>query len=187
METSINYTDIKMVICDIDGVMTDGSIHINASGEFFKSFNVKDGIAIELLRSHNIITGVISGKTSPALVTRCRQLGFDEIITDCKNKLPALENICNKYQIKPEQTAFLGDDILDIPIFKKVSLAVAPADAHALALENADWVTSAKGGEGVVREFADALLIKKFNLPLADIYKLMLEKIVTDDVASIEQ
>ncbi|OCH11936.1 3-deoxy-manno-octulosonate-8-phosphatase [Aliivibrio sp. 1S165] len=179
--------NIKMVLLDVDGVMTDGSIFINQDGEFFKSFNVKDGLAIELLRSHNILVGVISGKASAALDTRCKQLGFDEIITGCKNKLPALVDICSKYNILPSQIAFLGDDVLDIPIFEKVGLAIAPVDAHSLAIEDSDWVSTLKGGEGMVREFVDLLLINKLDLPLRDIYKPLLDKIRCDDVATMEQ
>ena len=176
-----------MVLLDVDGVMTDGTIYTNQEGEFFKSFNVKDGLAIDLLRSHNILTGVISGKASPALDTRCQQLGFDEIITGCKNKLPALINICTKYQITPEKIAFLGDDVLDIPIFEEVGLAAAPIDAHSLAIDNADWVSSLEGGKGMVREFVDLLLVTKLDKPLKDLYEPLLDKIRLDDVATMEQ
>lgn len=179
--------NIKMVLLDVDGVMTDGTIFIHQSGEFFKSFNVKDGLAIELLRSHNILVGVISGKASAALDTRCQQLGFDEMITGCKNKLPALVGICSKYNISPNQIAFLGDDVLDIPIFEKVGLAIAPIDAHSLAIDNADWVSNLKGGEGMVREFVDLLLTNQLNLPLKEVYKPLLDKIQADDVATMEQ
>lgn len=143
--------NIKMVLLDVDGVMTDGSIYIKQDGEFFKSFNVKDGLAIELLRSHNILVGVISGKASRALDTRCQQLGFNEIITGFKNKLPALIGICSKYEITPDQISFVGDDVLDIPIFEKVGLAVAPIDAHSLAIDSADWVSSLEGGQEDVK------------------------------------
>lgn len=139
--------NIKMVLFDVDGVMTDGSIYINEDGEFFKPFNVKDGLAIELLRSHNILVGVMSGKASTALDTRCQQLGFDEIITGCKNKLPTLISICSKYQLTSDQIPFLGDDVLDIPTFEEVGLSAAPVDAHSLAIESADWVSSIEGGK----------------------------------------
>lgn len=187
MFTAEQCVNIKIVLFDVDGVMTDGSIYITDIGEYFKSFNVKDGLSIELLRSHNILTGVISGKASPALTKRCEQLGFDEIVTGCKNKLPALDVICNKYQVIYEQIAFLGDDVLDLPIFEKVGLSVAPMDAHSLALEGADVVCQSKGGHGMVREFTDAFLQNKLNLPLSDIYKPMLDKIRINDISSIEQ
>ena len=179
--------NIKMVLLDVDGVMTDGSIYINQDGEFFKSFNVKDGLAIELLRSHGVLVGVISGKASSALDTRCQQLGFDEIITGCKNKLPALINICSKYEITSDQIAFLGDDVLDIPIFEKVGLAVAPIDAHSLAIDSADWVSSLEGGKGMVREFVDLLLVTQLDKPLKEVYEPLLNKIRLDDVATMEQ
>lgn len=179
--------NIQIVLFDVDGVMTDGSIYINENGEFFKSFNVKDGLAIELLRSHNIITGVISGKSSLALTQRCEQLGFDEIVTGCKNKLPALLSICSKYSLQLDNVAFLGDDVLDIPIFDEIGISVAPSDAHNLALERADWITKSRGGEGMVREFTDELLINKLGLTLVEIYKPMLDKIKNDDVLFLEQ
>ncbi|WP_059021725.1 KdsC family phosphatase [Vibrio coralliirubri] len=179
--------NIKMVLLDVDGVMTDGSIYINQDGEFFKSFNVKDGLAIELLRSHNILAGVISGKASLSLDTRCQQLGFDEIITGCKNKLPALIDICSKYEITSDQIAFLGDDVLDIPIFEKVGLAVAPIDAHSLAIDSADWVSSLEGGKGMVREFVDLLLVTRLDKSLKEIYQPLLNKIRLDNVATMEQ
>lgn len=178
---------IKMVMLDVDGVMTDGSIYINQDGEFFKSFNVKDGLAIELLHIHNIHVGVISGKASSALNTRCQQLGFDEIITGCKNKLPALVDICSKYEITLDEVAFLGDDVLDVPIFEKVGLSAAPIDAHSLAIDSADWVSSLEGGKGMVREFVDLLLATQLDEPLSNIYRPLLEKIRLDDVATVEQ
>ncbi|KAF7775440.1 3-deoxy-D-manno-octulosonate 8-phosphate phosphatase (KDO 8-P phosphatase) [Pseudoalteromonas citrea] len=166
-----------MVLLDVDGVMTDGSIYIHQEGEFFKSFNVKDSLAIELLRSHNILTGVISGKASSALDTRCQQLCFDEIITGCKNKLPALMNICSKYGITSDQIAFLGDDVLDIPVFEKVGLAI----------DSADWVSSLEGGNGMVREFVDLLLVPQLDKPLKEVYQPLLDKICLDDFATMEQ
>ncbi len=182
-----NCKDIKIVLFDVDGVMTDGSIYINEQGEFFKSFNVKDGLAIELLRSHNILTGIISCKSSLALNKRCQQLGFDEIIIGCKNKLPAILNICSKYNTPFSQIAFIGYDVLDIPIFEKVVLAVAPSDAHSLAIEQADWVTELKGGQGMVKEFTDSLLVNKLSLLLHELYKPLLNKICADGVATMEQ
>jgi 3-deoxy-D-manno-octulosonate 8-phosphate phosphatase (KDO 8-P phosphatase) len=130
MLTAEKCQNIEMVLFDVDGVMTDGSIYINDNGEFFKSFNAKDGLAIELLRRHGLKAGVISGKSSPSLLKRCEQLGFDEVLTGCKNKLPVLIEICNKYQLTFDEIAFLSDDVLDLPVLEKVGLSVAPSDAH---------------------------------------------------------
>ena len=176
-----------MVLFDVDGVMTDGSIYIDGNGEFFKSFNAKDGLAIELLRSHGLITGVISGKASVSLNKRCEQLGFDEVITGCKNKLPALIELCNKYETSADEVAFLGDDILDLPILKVVGLSVAPIDAHVLVKEHVQIICSAKGGQGMVREFVDIFLKTKLSCSLADIYTPLLNSVHEDKTTLIEQ
>jgi 3-deoxy-D-manno-octulosonate 8-phosphate phosphatase (KDO 8-P phosphatase) len=180
-------SDIKMVLFDVDGVMTDGSIYMSEHGEIVKAFNVKDGLAIELLRCHGILTGVISGKTSPALSLRCKQLGIDEVITGCKNKLPKLKEICSKYQVDYKEVAFCGDDVLDLPIFEYVGLSVAPADAHEMVLEKASWITKLNGGNGMVREFVDKLLCIQKKLTLNQVYQPLLQKIVMDDVSGVEQ
>ena len=177
---------IELILFDVDGVMTDGSIYIDEHGESFKKFNVKDGLAIELLHSHGIKTGVVSGKASKALTQRCEKLGFNYIVTGCKNKLPRVEAICSELGIKLEQVAFVGDDVLDLPVMQKCGASFAPSDAHALVLEQAHFTTNAQGGSGVVREVADTILLKRFNT-LAEVYDVLLSKIVADDVNSMEQ
>ena len=180
-------TDIRLVIFDVDGVMTDGSIFISEHGEVVKSFNVKDGLAIELLRSHNILTGVISGKASKALNKRCEQLGFDIIVTGCKNKLPTLAVICQQYNVSSNEVAFCGDDVLDLPIMDVCGLSVAPADAHSLVLSSANWVMSKNGGRGMVREFVDLLLMEQLKKPLREIYVPLMNKISENNIDGIEQ
>ncbi|NAX48084.1 HAD hydrolase family protein [Photobacterium halotolerans] len=178
---------ISLVLFDVDGVMTDGTIYMSESGEVIKAFNVKDGLAIELLRSHNIKTGVISGKSSPALSKRCEQLGFDVVITGCKNKLPRLYKLSDELDIALENIAFCGDDVLDLPIFSVVGLSVAPPDAHQLVLERADWVSNLPGGKGMVREFVDDLLQLQTGGNLSEIYVPLMNKISKDDVQTLEQ
>ena len=177
---------IELVLLDVDGVMTDGSIYIDEHGESFKKFNVKDGLAIELLHSHGIKTGVVSGKASKALTQRCEKLGFNYIVTGCKNKLPHVEVICNELGITLAQVAFVGDDVLDLLVMQKCGASFAPSDAHALVLEHAQQITKAQGGCGVVREVADTILLKRYST-LADVYKVLLDKIVADDVNNMEQ
>ncbi|HDY7993130.1 TPA: hypothetical protein RQK73_004692 [Vibrio vulnificus] len=99
--------NIEMVLLDVDGVMTDGSIYMSGSGEALKCFNVQDGLAIELLRTHGIKTGVISGKSSDALSARCKQLGFDIVITGCKNKLLQIFRIAEEYQVQGNRMKFV--------------------------------------------------------------------------------
>ncbi|MDW2318792.1 HAD-IIIA family hydrolase [Vibrio sp. 1159] len=178
---------IKMVLFDVDGVMTDGSIYMSESGEFIKAFNVKDGLAIELLRSHGIKSGVISGKASPALTKRCQQLGFEVIETGCKHKLPKLEEICNRFDIATDEIAFCGDDVLDLPIMSQCGLSAAPADAHQLVLAEANWISQCNGGFGMVRDFVDHLLMTQSGLQLKEIYQPLLNKIAQDDFKGVEQ
>lgn len=178
---------IKMVLFDVDGVMTDGTIYMSESGEFIKAFNVKDGLAIELLRAHGIKSGVISGKASSALTKRCQQLGFDVIETGCKHKLPKLEDICTRFDITADEIAFCGDDVLDLPIMAHCGLSAAPADAHQLVLAEADWISECNGGFGMVRDFVDHLLLIQSSLELKEIYQPLLSKIARDDLQGVEQ
>lgn len=181
-----NLQNIKLVLFDVDGVMTDGSIYITENGESIKKFNVKDGLAIELLRCHGIYTGVVSGKASSALSLRCKSLGFDFVVTGCKNKLPKVIEICNSLNITLGEMSFCGDDVLDIPVMKPCGISFAPANSHQLVLETADHVLSCRGGEGAVREIADIILLSKFP-SLKEVYRPLLVKIEADDVASLEQ
>ena len=187
MQSKEQAKDIKLVLFDVDGVLTDGSIFMSEHGEIFKQFNVKDGLAIELLHSHGIATGVISGKQSPALTKRCEQLGFGIIITGCKNKLPELDEICRSQKVNLVNIAFCGDDVLDLPIMDICGLSIAPSDAHSLVLDSADWITSLEGGKGMVREFADKLLTLKLGISLGDVYKPLMDKIKSDQVEGIQQ
>ncbi|AZN31579.1 HAD-IIIA family hydrolase [Pseudoalteromonas agarivorans] len=178
--------NIELILFDVDGVMTDGSIYIDKNGESFKKFNVKDGLAIELLRSHNIKTGVVSGKASKALTLRSEKLGFDFIVTGCKNKLPRVHDICTELNIGLDKVAFVGDDVLDLPVMQKCGASFAPSDAHELVLNYAQYITNAPGGGGVVREVADKVLLARFET-LDVIYDVLLDKIISDDVKNMEQ
>jgi 3-deoxy-D-manno-octulosonate 8-phosphate phosphatase (KDO 8-P phosphatase) len=186
MDIQSIYNNIKLVLFDVDGVLTDGKIHITAEGEMVKPFNVKDGLAIELLRGHKILTGVVSGKTSPALDFRCEQLGFDFVITGCKNKLPRVNAICEKINISLKELAFCGDDVLDLPVMQLCGLGCAPKDAHALVCSHADLILSTKGGNGVARELADKILLAR-HPDLDSVYKILLDKIRDGDTGTLEQ
>lgn len=178
--------NIKLVIFDVDGVMTDGGIYIDENGESFKKFNVKDGLAIDLLRVHGIKTAVVSGKASSALTKRCAQLNIDYVVTGSKNKLPKVKDICLELSINPSDVAFVGDDVIDLPSMEYCGLSVAPADAHQIILGIADIVTSSHGGSGVVREFCDLMLTSRFG-NLENAYKIFLEKMAVDEVDNMEQ
>jgi 3-deoxy-D-manno-octulosonate 8-phosphate phosphatase (KDO 8-P phosphatase) len=160
---------IRLVLFDVDGVLTDGTLYIGPEGEVFKAFNAKDGVAISLLKKHGIEVGIISGKASKALDFRIKQLGIDHAITGCSDKLSALYSLITKTKCTLDQIAFVGDDIIDIAVMKKVALSIAPVDAHPLAINAAHYISVAKGGKGVARESAEYIL-KNAGLSLEDMY-----------------
>ncbi|WP_110599519.1 KdsC family phosphatase [Salinicola lusitanus] len=164
---------IELVLFDVDGVLTDGTLLIGPEGEALKPFNVRDGVAIGLLRQHGIKSGVLSAKSSQPLLTRATQLGMDVIKIGFSRKLEAIQQIAEEQGIAAERIAFAGDDIIDIPVMREVAVAYAPADAHPLVLAAADHVMTTPGGRGVAREIAEDLLLAR-GLDLAGMYTHML-------------
>lgn len=159
----------KLVLFDVDGVLTDGTLWIGKKGEKFKGFNAKDGVSVALLRKHGIASGVVSGKSSKPLDFRIEQLGFDVAITGCHDKLGAITEWLADKDYGLESVVFVGDDVIDVQIMQAVGFAYAPADAHELALVAADHVTQAVGGRGVAREVAEHILLGQ-GLSLVDMY-----------------
>ncbi len=149
---------IKLLILDIDGVLTDGGIVYNDNGVETKAFNVKDGLGIRLLMEAGVDLCIITGRRSGALHHRCKNLGIDLIFDGIDNKAAVFDLVLDRTGATAEETAFIGDDLPDIALMKRVGLAIAVADAHPIVLENADMVTSANGGKGAVREVCEAIL-----------------------------
>ncbi|MGQ7244773.1 KdsC family phosphatase [Salinicola sp. V024] len=165
---------VELVLFDVDGVLTDGTLLIGPEGEALKPFNVRDGVAVGLLRHHGIKSGVLSAKSSRPLITRATQLGMDVIKIGFSHKLEAIRQIAEEQGIAADRIAFAGDDIIDIPVMREVAAAYAPADAHPLVLAAADHVMKTNGGRGVAREIAEDLLLAR-GLDLADMYAHMLD------------
>lgn len=149
---------VRLVLFDVDGVLTDGTLHIGAIGEVVKSFNAKDGVAVALLRAHGIRSGIVSGKASAALDYRVHQLKLDLAMTGCHDKLTVYADIKHELCLDDRQIVFVGDDVIDLPVMRRVALSYAPADAHELVRRSASHVTRTCGGEGVAREVAEHLL-----------------------------
>ncbi|MGN4070681.1 KdsC family phosphatase, partial [Burkholderia gladioli] len=110
---------VSLVLFDVDGVLTDGLLHVTADGEFMKSFHVHDGVAIALLRAHGIRTGVLSGRHSDALAWRARQLGVDVVVTGCVDKDVGYADIKARYRIEDHEIAYVGDDVNDLPVIER--------------------------------------------------------------------
>ena len=148
----------KLLLLDVDGVLTDGSIIYNDSGAETKVFDVKDGLGIKLLMKAGIQVGIVTGRTSKNLYHRCNNLGISLIFDGVHEKTSVLELISKRTGLQAEDIAFIGDDLIDLPLLRKVGLSIAVADAHETVIENVDMVTSKKGGAGAVREVCEAIL-----------------------------
>lgn len=149
---------VQMVLLDVDGVLTAGEIIYGDSGEQFKVFNVKDGLGIRMLKAADIQVGIVTGRGGSALRHRCANLGIDLVFEGVRDKAQALAQATERTGIAAEATAFIGDDLLDLSIMKRVGLAVAVADAHAMVRAIAHLTTRAAGGRGAVREVCEAIL-----------------------------
>jgi len=149
---------IQLLLLDVDGVLTDGSIIYNDDGSETKIFNARDGFGLKLVMSAGIKVGIVTGRSSQALRHRCDNLGIDLLFDGVGDKAQMLEEIVAQTGIDTEQTAFVGDDLPDLPIMKTAGLSIAVADAHEIVRQKADWTTLAQGGQGAVREVCEALL-----------------------------
>jgi len=158
MMESDKLKDIKLLLLDVDGVLTDGSIIFHESGEETKVFNSKDGLGIHLLLNAGIQVGIVTARKSAALRHRCKDLGITLLFEGSYDKAATLGQIAEKTGVPPEKTIFMGDDLLDLPMFHRVGLGIAVSDAHERVLKEADLITQAKGGAGAVREVCDAIL-----------------------------
>ncbi len=156
---------IKLLLLDVDGVLTDGKITYTDSGEEIKNFSVKDGLGIRLLIDSGVKVGIITGRSSNALFKRCENLGINKnmVFHGIKDKVKALETIFNNTGISYENMAFVGDDLPDIPVMKKVGVSFAVANASLDLIKMADYTTANKGGDGAVREICENIL-KATNL-----------------------
>ena len=149
---------IQLLLLDVDGVLTDGAIIYSHDGRETKIFNVKDGLGLKLAMEAGIKVGIVTGRKSPALDHRCRDLGIRYSFEGIQDKAKILDRIAEQTGVAPEQTAYIGDDLPDLALMRRVGLSIAVADADKTVLRNADWTTSAAGGCGAVREVCEALL-----------------------------
>ena len=150
--------NIKLLLLDVDGVLTDGSITYNDKGQETKQFNVKDGFGIKVLMSVGIQLGIVTGRRSKALTHRCNDLGISLVFDGISDKASVLDEIQQRTGISADNTAFVGDDIPDLALMRRIGVSIAVADAHENVRAYADWVTSAPGGAGAVREVCEAIL-----------------------------
>lgn len=152
--------DIKLLVMDVDGTLTDGKIYMSTNGELMKAFNIKDGYAIACLKEYGIEPAIITGRESEIVKQRCAELKITELYQGIENKLFKLEDICAKKGLTLSQVAYIGDDVNDLPCILQCGVTACPADAVKKVKKSVTMITEAKGGEGAVREFCEYLVEK---------------------------
>jgi 3-deoxy-D-manno-octulosonate 8-phosphate phosphatase (KDO 8-P phosphatase) len=149
---------IKLLLLDVDGVLTDGTIILDAQGNETKAFHVRDGHGIKLAQRAGITIGIITGRKSEVVNIRARELGIQEVHQGAHEKIAVYESLLAKYAVRDSEVAFMGDDIVDLDVLKRAGLAVAVADSDPSVRPHVDMITKAAGGRGAVREFINLLL-----------------------------
>jgi 3-deoxy-D-manno-octulosonate 8-phosphate phosphatase (KDO 8-P phosphatase) len=152
---------VKMVIFDVDGVLTDSRLFMGDDGQEYKAFNSKDGHGMRMLQDSGTEIAIITGRVSNVVELRMKELGIERVMQGHRAKLPAFEQLLEDCDLSPEEIAYVGDDIVDLPIMTRVGLAIGVADAHYLVKRHAHWITSSGGGQGAAREVCELLMESK--------------------------
>ena len=159
MDTVLNLAKkIKLVIFDIDGVLTKGTLFLGDGGEEYKAFHSKDGHGMRMLIECGLQAAIITGRKSNVVEHRMQDLGIDIVFQGYRDKRPAFQQLLEQTGLKPEQIAYIGDDVVDLPVMTQVGMAIAVADAHPFVLQHADYVTEKPGGTGAAREAIETIL-----------------------------
>lgn len=157
----MDFKKITTFVFDVDGVFTDNKILITEQGELLRSMHVRDGLALKIALSHNYKIAIITGGSSTGVVSRFTNFGIQDIYTGVHNKQPCFESLRTKYGLKKEEILYMGDDLIDIPVFSLAGISVTPADAIPEAQAASGYTTSLPGGQGCVREIIEKTLREK--------------------------
>jgi 3-deoxy-D-manno-octulosonate 8-phosphate phosphatase (KDO 8-P phosphatase) len=149
---------IKLLILDVDGVMTDGRIIMDGDGREFKNFDVRDGHGIKMIQRYGIKVVILTGRESKVVEYRAKDLGIDDVYQKAFNKMEVFDKILQKHRLANREVAFMGDDIVDVPVLKKAGFSISVADALPLVKKHVDYVAKNRGGHGAVREICEMIL-----------------------------
>ena len=163
MDLKEKASKIKLLVFDVDGVMTDGSITYDENGVEYKTFNAKDGHGLAKMIKNGLMTAVITGRRNGTVDRRAVDLRFTEVYQGVKNKLPILEAIMQKYELDFSEVSYMGDDEPDIPILEKVGISACPSDAVKKVRNICDFISEKDGGKGAVRELCDLIYEAQFE------------------------
>jgi len=158
---------IRLVIFDVDGVLTDRSLFIGDDGQEYKAFNSLDGHGMRMLQDAGVQIGIITGRSSEVVRIRMESLGINHVYQGQREKLPAYQELKQKLALKDEQIAYVGDDVVDLPVMTRVGFAVAVQDAHSFTKQHAHWIAPSKGGHGAAREVCELLMDAQGKLQAA--------------------
>jgi len=156
--------NVKLIVLDVDGTLTDGTLLYTDSGAQSKAFHVADGLGIVMAQAVGIRVAILSGRTSRVVETRMAELGVEDVIQNCGDKAGALNGLLERYHLRAKEAAYVGDDINDLPAFEAVGVKIAVADAAAHLKARADWVTPRAGGVGAVRDAIEEILRRQGRL-----------------------
>lgn len=150
--------NIRLALFDVDGVLTDGRLYLDAEGKETRTSHLRDGHGLKLLAEAGIVTGVISGRPAGGLRNRLGKLGMQHLYFETDDKVAVFDSLLDKLGLQPEQASFMGDDTPDLPLLQRCGLALAVADAHEDVLATAHWISDHNGGMGAARQACDLLL-----------------------------
>jgi 3-deoxy-D-manno-octulosonate 8-phosphate phosphatase (KDO 8-P phosphatase) len=157
-EFKVRASRIKLLLLDVDGVLTDGRLYFSNLGDEFKAFSTLDGHGIKMLQKSGVKVGLITGRTSNLVAKRASDLGISILVQGREDKWDALQEILREYPLELDEIAFMGDDWPDLTVMCRVGLALTPANGHFSVVERAHWQSSLGGGEGAVREACDLIM-----------------------------
>jgi len=166
---------IRLVLFDVDGVLTDGHLYFSDSGEEGKSFHARDGLGINLLQQTGIAVGIITARKSSLVAHRASDLKIQHLYQGRKKKFPAYKEVCEKLNLSADQVVFVGDDVVDLPIMLDVGLAITVPQGHHLVKQNAHWTTFSEGGAGAAREICELIMHAQGN------YTSTMQQFLTND------
>lgn len=150
--------NVRLIVTDVDGVLTDGRMVLSERGDELKYFHTRDGVAVALAKLAGLKTAIVTGEKSPIVKARGDKLGIDVVVLAARRKADALEDVCARLALEPDAAAYVGDDLLDVPALQRAGLAVAVADAAPEVKAIADLVTKSRGGQGALRECVERIL-----------------------------
>ncbi|HEY5762215.1 MAG TPA: HAD family hydrolase [Rhodocyclaceae bacterium] len=158
MDAIARARSLRLMAFDVDGVLTDGRLYYNDRGEETKAFSTLDGHGMKMLAACGVTLAIITGRRSPTVEHRARNLGIDRLYQGIADKRATLQALLAELGVAPEHAGYIGDDVVDLPVMRHCGFAAAPANAHAFVRQHAHWIAGARGGEGAVRELCDFIL-----------------------------